>query len=91
MNEDCCYRDSVAFAAASACRSRDEVTFAVIVAERSPEEAEGGEPRQVAAASLDLLAKLFPHKKRSVLELVLRRCGDDLVKAIEQCVPRDTK
>ncbi|XP_049954979.1 doublesex- and mab-3-related transcription factor A2-like [Schistocerca serialis cubense] len=45
--------------------------------------------RPLAAGSLDLLAKLFPHKKRSVLELVLRRCGDDLVKAIEQCVPCD--
>ncbi|XP_049782571.1 doublesex- and mab-3-related transcription factor A2-like [Schistocerca cancellata] len=48
-----------------------------------------GAQRPLAAGSLDLLAKLFPHKKRSVLELVLRRCGDDLVKAIEQCVPCD--
>ncbi|KAL1465847.1 hypothetical protein WDU94_005382 [Cyamophila willieti] len=37
--------------------------------------------------SLDLLVRLFPEKKKSVLELVLKRCGDDLLKAIEQCVP----
>ncbi|KDR14494.1 Doublesex- and mab-3-related transcription factor A2, partial [Zootermopsis nevadensis] len=33
--------------------------------------------------SLEMLTRLFPNKKRSVLELVLRRCGDDLLKAIE--------
>lgn len=38
-------------------------------------------------SSLDLLVRLFPEKKKSVLELVLKRCGDDLLKAIEQCVP----
>ncbi|XP_050533612.1 doublesex- and mab-3-related transcription factor dmd-4-like isoform X2 [Daktulosphaira vitifoliae] len=37
--------------------------------------------------SLDLLCRLFPDKKRSVLELVLRRCEHDLLKAIEHCVP----
>lgn len=38
--------------------------------------------------SLDMLTKLFPNKKRSVLELVLKRCGDDLIKAIEEIVPK---
>lgn len=38
-------------------------------------------------SSLELLVRLFPEKKKSVLELVLKRCGDDLLKAIEQCVP----
>lgn len=41
----------------------------------------------VPPGSLDLLCRLFPEKKRSVLELVLRRCEHDLLKAIEQCVP----
>jgi hypothetical protein len=39
--------------------------------------------------SLEMLTRLFPNKKRAVLELVLRRCGDDLLKAIEEIVPRD--
>ncbi|KAJ1522088.1 hypothetical protein ONE63_002399 [Megalurothrips usitatus] len=39
------------------------------------------------ASSLDLLARLFPSKKRSVLELVLRRCEDDLLRAIEHFAP----
>ncbi|KAE8741267.1 hypothetical protein FOCC_FOCC013189 [Frankliniella occidentalis] len=39
------------------------------------------------ASSLDLLARLFPTKKRSVLELVLRRCEDDLLRAIEHFAP----
>lgn len=34
-----------------------------------------------------MLAQLFPHRKRSVLELVLRRCDLDLLRAIEQCGP----
>ncbi|KAK6634109.1 hypothetical protein RUM44_004717 [Polyplax serrata] len=38
--------------------------------------------------SLEMLTKLFPNKKRSVLELVLKRCGDDLIKAIEEIVPK---
>ncbi|VVC45019.1 DMRTA motif,DM DNA-binding domain [Cinara cedri] len=42
---------------------------------------------QVPPGSLDLLCRLFPEKKRSVLELVLRRCEHDLLKAIEHCVP----
>ncbi|KAF2894806.1 hypothetical protein ILUMI_11369 [Ignelater luminosus] len=37
----------------------------------------------VSPASVDMLSKLFPNKKRAVLELVLRRCNHDLLKAIE--------
>ena len=33
---------------------------------------------------LELLIKIFPHKKRNVLELVLQGCGGDTVHAIEQ-------
>ncbi|CAG9856676.1 unnamed protein product [Phyllotreta striolata] len=38
----------------------------------------------VSPASIDMLAQLFPNKKRAVLELVLKRCNHDLRKAIEQ-------
>lgn len=38
---------------------------------------------QVSPASVDMLNKLFPNKKRAVLELVLKRCNHDLLKAIE--------
>lgn len=38
---------------------------------------------QVSPASVDMLSKLFPNKKRAVLELVLKRCNHDLLKAIE--------
>lgn len=34
-----------------------------------------------------MLVQLFPHRKRSVLELILRRCDLDLLRAIEQCHP----
>ncbi|XP_045514059.1 doublesex- and mab-3-related transcription factor dmd-4 [Pieris brassicae] len=39
----------------------------------------------VSTASLEMLKKLFPGKKRSVLELVLRRCNHDLLRAVEHC------
>lgn len=42
---------------------------------------------EIPSTALEMLSKLFPEKKKSVLELVLRRCGDDLLKAIEQCNP----
>lgn len=48
---------------------------------------EGANKGVVPPGSLDLLCRLFPEKKRSVLELVLRRCEHDLLKAIEHCVP----
>lgn len=37
----------------------------------------------VSPASIEMLSKLFPNKKRAVLELVLKRCNHDLLKAIE--------
>lgn len=37
----------------------------------------------VSTAGLEMLKKLFPGKKRSVLELVLRRCNHDLLRAVE--------
>ena len=33
---------------------------------------------------VELLCKIFPHKKRNVLELILQGCGGDTVQAIEQ-------
>lgn len=33
---------------------------------------------------IDVLCRIFPHKKRSVLDLILRSCGGDTVQAIEQ-------
>lgn len=42
----------------------------------------------VSQTALDMLSQLFPHRKRSVLELILRRCDLDLLRAIEQCSPQ---
>lgn len=39
----------------------------------------------VSQNAIEMLAQLFPHRKRSVLELILRRCDSDLLRAIEQC------
>ncbi|XP_058467956.1 doublesex- and mab-3-related transcription factor dmd-4 [Malaya genurostris] len=39
----------------------------------------------ISQNALDMLSQLFPHRKRSVLELILKRCDLDLLKAIEQC------
>nr|CAH7718843.1 unnamed protein product [Callosobruchus chinensis] len=44
---------------------------------------QGQEEINVSPASIEMLAKLFPNKKRAVLELVLKRCNHDLLKAIE--------
>lgn len=44
-------------------------------------------PLAVSESAIDMLSQLFPHRKRSVLELILRRCDLDLLKAIEQCRP----
>ena len=33
---------------------------------------------------VDMLCRIFPHKKRNVLELMLQGCGGDCVAAIEQ-------
>ncbi|XP_060529579.1 doublesex- and mab-3-related transcription factor dmd-4-like [Cylas formicarius] len=37
----------------------------------------------VTPGSVEMLGKLFPTKKRAVLELVLKRCNHDLLKAVE--------
>ncbi|XP_066500605.1 doublesex- and mab-3-related transcription factor A2 isoform X1 [Hoplias malabaricus] len=47
------------------------------------------EPERAAAAArhmnaIDILTRVFPAHKRSVLELVLQGCGKDVVQAIEQ-------
>lgn len=39
----------------------------------------------ISQNAIDMLAQLFPHRKRSVLELILKRCDSDLIRAIEQC------
>ena len=41
------------------------------------------ETSKVSQNAIDMLAQLFPQRKRTVLELVLKRCDSDLVKAIE--------
>lgn len=38
---------------------------------------------KISQNAIDMLAQLFPQRKRAVLELVLKRCDSDLVKAIE--------
>lgn len=53
------------------------------VPERPAPPQEPQEEVVVSPASLDMLSKLFPNKKRTVLELVLKRCNHDLLKAIE--------
>lgn len=37
----------------------------------------------MSQTSVETLARLFPNTKLSVLQLVLQRCGQDLLKAIE--------
>lgn len=54
----------------------------------SSSSAAGASTATVSQTALDMLAQLFPHRKRSVLELVLRRCDLDLLRAIEQCSPQ---
>lgn len=50
---------------------------------KSPQEPQPQEDILVSSASIEMLSKLFPNKKRAVLELVLKRCNHDLLKAIE--------
>lgn len=45
----------------------------------------------ISQNAIDMLAHLFPHRKRSVLELILRRCDLDLLRAIEHCGNTSTK
>ncbi|XP_017056883.1 doublesex- and mab-3-related transcription factor A2 [Drosophila ficusphila] len=68
-------------------------------AEHKPPEEEYSEPAAVAQdlsaprrenvsqTAIDMLAQLFPQRKRSVLELVLKRCDLDLIRAIENVSP----
>ncbi|XP_017118537.1 doublesex- and mab-3-related transcription factor A2 [Drosophila elegans] len=41
----------------------------------------------VSQTAIDMLSQLFPQRKRSVLELVLKRCDLDLIRAIENVSP----
>ncbi|XP_030374269.1 doublesex- and mab-3-related transcription factor A2 [Scaptodrosophila lebanonensis] len=45
------------------------------------------ETTPVSQTAIDMLAQLFPQRKRSVLELVLKRCDLDLIRAIENVSP----
>ncbi|XP_078529593.1 doublesex- and mab-3-related transcription factor A2 [Lissotriton helveticus] len=54
--------------------------------EPSPSAA-GGRQR----APIDILSRVFPGHKRSVLELVLQGCGGDVVQAIEQILNNNNK
>ncbi|XP_026671025.1 doublesex- and mab-3-related transcription factor A2-like isoform X1 [Ceratina calcarata] len=45
--------------------------------------AEDAKESSVSQTSVETLARLFPNTKLSVLQLVLQRCGQDLLKAIE--------
>ncbi|XP_058984470.1 doublesex- and mab-3-related transcription factor A2-like [Musca domestica] len=38
---------------------------------------------QVSQNAIEMLMQIFPQRKRSVLELILKRCDSDLIKAIE--------
>lgn len=61
-----------------------EPETAEIEAEKLPLSSESNPDEIVVSpASIEMLSKLFPNKKRAVLELVLRRCNHDLLKAIE--------
>uniref|UniRef100_A0A1A9W9F3 DM domain-containing protein n=1 Tax=Glossina brevipalpis TaxID=37001 RepID=A0A1A9W9F3_9MUSC len=40
-------------------------------------------PTKVPQSAIELLTQLFPQRKRNVLELILKRCDLDLIKAIE--------
>lgn len=51
--------------------------------EKQQQSSSNTEEISVSPASIEMLTKLFPNKKRSVLELVLKRCNHDLLKAIE--------
>lgn len=44
---------------------------------------QGPKESTVSQTSLETLARLFPNTKLSVLQLILQRCGQDLLKAIE--------
>lgn len=61
-----------------------ETHFAMMLSENSSSSASTA---RISESAIDMLAHLFPHRKRSVLDLILRRCDLDLLRAIEQCHP----
>lgn len=40
-------------------------------------------PPNISQNAIEMLSSLFPHRKRSVLELVLRRCDSDLLRLVQ--------
>lgn len=61
-----------------------KIHLAITLSDNSLSSASTG---RISESAIDMLAHLFPHRKRSVLDLILRRCDLDLLKAIEQCRP----
>lgn len=60
-----------------------KVKIIILIISYSPGEEGSESENAVSTAGLEMLRKLFPGKKRSVLELVLRRCNHDLLRAVE--------
>ncbi|XP_061393354.1 doublesex- and mab-3-related transcription factor A2 [Musca vetustissima] len=55
------------------------------IEEINPKSANCPKPKsdKVSQNAIEMLMQIFPHRKRSVLELILKRCDSDLIKAIE--------
>ncbi|KAH8312785.1 hypothetical protein KR044_012938 [Drosophila immigrans] len=77
-------------------KAEDEVTSEEQASKPAEVEAEAiavaqdlSAPRReiVSQTAIDMLSQLFPQRKRSVLELVLKRCDLDLIRAIENVSP----
>lgn len=47
--------------------------------------------KKISQNAIDMLAQLFPQRKRAVLELVLKRCDSDLIKAIDSISSKKLK
>ncbi|XP_013141053.1 PREDICTED: doublesex- and mab-3-related transcription factor A2-like [Papilio polytes] len=67
------------------CASPDSAGSALSARPRLQNEDTAESEGTVSTAGIEMLRKLFPGKKRSVLELVLRRCNHDLLRAVEHC------
>ncbi|KAL7728336.1 hypothetical protein ACLKA6_007434 [Drosophila palustris] len=52
-----------------------------------PQDLSAPRRENVSQTAIDMLSQLFPQRKRSVLELVLKRCDLDLIRAIENVSP----
>ncbi|XP_034488318.1 doublesex- and mab-3-related transcription factor A2 [Drosophila innubila] len=52
-----------------------------------PQDLSAPRREHVSQTAIDMLSQLFPQRKRSVLELVLKRCDLDLIRAIENVSP----